>query len=136
MRWCSVGAWMDARAAPNWVPARRSGCGTVSGARPRCARPTGIASARRPRWRPRAARAATSGPTPTRKGDKTMTTDGRTYHCQCAGALELDCACAYDGPLSGMVVIDVIPAYLRASHLAAGNAGQWPANGADRLLVE
>jgi len=34
-----------------------------------------------------------------------------------------------------MVVIEYMPAYLRASHQSAGNAGRWPDNGAARYAV-
>lgn len=33
------------------------------------------------------------------------------------------------------VTVEVVPEYLRASHSAAGNAGEWPANGSLRLRV-
>jgi hypothetical protein len=34
-----------------------------------------------------------------------------------------------------LVLVEVMPAHLRASHEAAGNAGSYPANGAVRFLV-
>lgn len=45
-------------------------------------------------------------------------------------------ACAWSGPRADTVVVEWMPAYLRASHRAAGNAGQYPANGARRSRVE
>jgi hypothetical protein len=43
--------------------------------------------------------------------------------------------CAWSGPSDETVVIEWMPPYLRASHQAAGNRGDYPANGAERLRV-
>ena len=37
--------------------------------------------------------------------------------------------------ITGMVLVEYMPCWLRASHEAAGNSGTYPANGADRFLV-
>lgn len=34
-----------------------------------------------------------------------------------------------------LVIVEIMPAYLRASHEAAGGSGRWPLNGAQRYVV-
>lgn len=59
-------------------------------------------------------------------------------------AREIACACgewsgepcAWSGPRADTVVVEWMPEHLRASHAAAGNAGQYPMNGARRSRVE
>ena len=54
--------------------------------------------------------------------------------CQCGDVSGVQCAWA--GPLAETVLVEWMPEYLRASHVAAGNAGMWPYNGAQRLRCE
>jgi hypothetical protein len=35
-----------------------------------------------------------------------------------------------------LVVVETIPGYLRALHVAAGNSGTWPHNGAERIVMD
>jgi len=44
--------------------------------------------------------------------------------------------CEWVGAPSDTVVVEYMPAYLRASHEAAKNHGSYPANGAVRVRVE
>ena len=44
--------------------------------------------------------------------------------------------CAWSGPASEMVMVEWMPHYFRESHKAAGNRGQYPANGALRIAAE
>lgn len=53
--------------------------------------------------------------------------------CQC-GRWTGD-PCEWDGPREQMVVVEWMPIYLRASHVAAGGRGEWPHNGAERIRV-
>jgi hypothetical protein len=56
------------------------------------------------------------------------------FHCGCGAILGDEC----HGPAvtaDQMVVIEWMPLYLRSSHLAGGNAGVWPHNGAVRIAV-
>ena len=55
-------------------------------------------------------------------------------HCEC-GEVTGE-RCAWSGPIAETVIVEYMPEYLRASHEAAGNAGQYPANGAIRMRVE
>lgn len=54
--------------------------------------------------------------------------------CACGEATGTECE--WTGPVSGTVVIDYIPGWLRGSHDVAGNSGSYPQNGALRLRVE
>lgn len=38
--------------------------------------------------------------------------------------------CAWEGPVGETVLVEWMPEYLRASHIAAGNSGRYPHNGA------
>ena len=51
--------------------------------------------------------------------------------CECGEILGE--RCAWSGPESETVVVEVMPESLRASHSTAGNWGVYPANGAMRL---
>ena len=53
--------------------------------------------------------------------------------CEC-GAWSGE-ACYWSGPIDETVVVEYMPEHLRASHLAAGDRGQWPQNGAVRIRV-
>lgn len=55
-------------------------------------------------------------------------------HCGCGEWLGE--RCNWTGPMAEMVVVEWMPEYLRSSHEAAGNAGQWPHNGAVRVAVQ
>lgn len=57
-----------------------------------------------------------------------------TYRCAC-GAWTGE-RCAWTGPLSDLVIVEYMPESLRASHLAAGNSGRYPRNGAERVAAE
>lgn len=52
-------------------------------------------------------------------------------HCGC-GRMTGQC-CAWSGPLDDTVIVEWMPEHLRASHVAAGNNGTYPANGAERI---
>lgn len=54
-------------------------------------------------------------------------------NCECGDALGE--ACAWSGPRSETVVVEWMPHRLRDAHVAAGNVGTWPTNGALRLRV-
>lgn len=56
------------------------------------------------------------------------------FHCECGEIMGE--ACAWSGPISETVVVEYMPDHLRSSHLAAGNSGRWPHNGAARIRVE
>ena len=57
--------------------------------------------------------------------------------CRCRCGQVYGERCAWTGSLSDMVVVEFMPAFLRASHEAAGgNGGSYPANGAERIAVE
>ena len=43
--------------------------------------------------------------------------------------------CQWRGPVGETVVVEYMPVHLRASHIAAGNAGIYPYNGAVRVRV-
>lgn len=60
-------------------------------------------------------------------------TTTQDVHCECGEATGQ--RCAWTGPRTKTVVIEWMPAYLRESHRAAGNAGVYPHNGALRLRV-
>lgn len=49
--------------------------------------------------------------------------------CECGEVTGVPCVAVAE------VELDVMPKHLRESHGAAGNAGEWPANGAMRLRV-
>jgi hypothetical protein len=59
------------------------------------------------------------------------------YHgaarCECGQAMGEWCGGVVTA--ADRVVVEWMPEYLRASHVAAGNSGTWPANGAVRLAV-
>ena len=68
--------------------------------------------------------------TPT-QGERPMTTT--TYRCGCgewAGG-----QCGHTAPLSDLVVVEFMPDDEKSSHMAAGNSGCWPHNGAVRVAV-
>ena len=44
--------------------------------------------------------------------------------------------CAWSGDKAETVLLEWMPDHIRASHVAAGNRGVYPANGAERLRVE
>jgi len=56
------------------------------------------------------------------------------YQCEC-GHWSGE-PCQWSGPRSDMVEVEWMPAQYRGSHVAAGNSGAWPHNGALRLEVE
>jgi len=43
--------------------------------------------------------------------------------------------CSFTGSDEDMVTVEFMPAWLRASHEAAGNWGAYPCNGAQRIRV-
>lgn len=53
--------------------------------------------------------------------------------CEC-GAWAGEC-CQWSGPRSETVVVEWMPEQIRASHVAAGNRGSYPHNGAVRNRV-
>ena len=61
-----------------------------------------------------------------------------------AGAEEVRCGCGewmgepcqWIGSADETVIVEYMPEYHRASHIAAGNSGAYPANGAVRVRVE
>lgn len=55
-------------------------------------------------------------------------TETKSYRCACG--------CGWNGPIEQMRVVETIPHWLRESHEAAGNAGRYPHNGAERLALE
>lgn len=55
-------------------------------------------------------------------------------HCECGKATGE--YCAWSGPIAETVEVEWMPAYLRASHIAAGGKGAYPYNGALRIRVE
>lgn len=55
-------------------------------------------------------------------------------HCMC-GAVTGE-FCEWTGPGADTVIVEYMPEWLRASHEAAGNAGSYPANGAERFHLE
>lgn len=57
-----------------------------------------------------------------------------TIHCAC-GEWSGE-RCAWEGPRDQTVVVEFMPAHLRASHEAAGNRGVHPANGSRQIRVE
>lgn len=59
---------------------------------------------------------------------------GLPHHCEC-GVWSGE-RCLWTGPVADTVVVEYMPEYLRASHVAAGNSGQFPHNGACRIRVE
>lgn len=54
-------------------------------------------------------------------------------HCACGDATGE--RCAWTGPESETVELEWMPQHVRASHVAAGNRGAYPHNGAIRLRV-
>lgn len=56
------------------------------------------------------------------------------FHCQC-GTIYGE-RCEWTGPAAYMVVVEWMPDSLRGSHTAAGNSGDWPMNGAERLAIQ
>lgn len=58
---------------------------------------------------------------------------GDTISCECG--IVTGHRCGWTGPESETVTVETMPEYLRASHTAAGNAGTWPHNGAERVVV-
>ena len=44
-------------------------------------------------------------------------------------------ACSWSGTKADTVLVDFMPESFRASHVAAGNCGNFPANGASRIRV-
>lgn len=58
----------------------------------------------------------------------------KTYACQCGRIV--GSPCDWSGPASEMLVVEWMPWHHRGSHEAAGNAGVYPHNGAERLAVE
>lgn len=56
------------------------------------------------------------------------------YACRC-GELSGTDRCAWGGPLSELVVVERMPAWLRSSHEAAGGSGAYPHNGSVRAAV-
>lgn len=56
------------------------------------------------------------------------------FHCECGEALGL--CCDWTGPLSETVLVEYMPEHLRGSHIAAGNCGTYPGNGAIRIRCE
>jgi hypothetical protein len=60
-----------------------------------------------------------------------------TDHVRCGcGELLGGRGCGWTGPAAEAVVLEYMPRSLRSSHDAAGNAGLWPHNGAERAMVE
>lgn len=53
--------------------------------------------------------------------------------CEC-GDLTGD-RCDWTGPIADTVILEYMPEHLRASHVAAGNRGWYPHNGANRIRV-
>lgn len=53
--------------------------------------------------------------------------------CECGEILGQECMHA--GNAKAMAVVEWMPEFLRASHVAAGNSGYWPHNGSVRLRV-
>lgn len=60
--------------------------------------------------------------------------EAEPVHCECGRTLGV--RCQWTGPRSETVVVEWMPESLRASHVAAGNRGVYPHNGAERLRVE
>lgn len=56
------------------------------------------------------------------------------YQCECGQITGV--ACEWNGPINEMAVVEWMPECIRASHVAAGNRGSYPHNGAWRLTVE
>jgi hypothetical protein len=54
--------------------------------------------------------------------------------CECGEALGI--CCEWAGSASETVLVEYMPLHLRAAHIAAGNRGCWPANGAIRIRCE
>lgn len=54
-------------------------------------------------------------------------------HCEC-GEWSGEC-CYWTGRMSDTCVVEFMPEHLRNSHEAAGNAGIYPHNGAERIRV-
>lgn len=54
--------------------------------------------------------------------------------CECGEVTGV--ACEWSGATAETVVVEWMPEWLRTSHAAAGNAGSWPANGAQRIRCE
>jgi len=58
----------------------------------------------------------------------------KRWHCDCGRTTGE--RCSMHGLLSEMVILEWMPESLRESHRAARNSGTYPANGAERLLVD
>lgn len=58
----------------------------------------------------------------------------RIYQCNCGEITGTPCY--WSGPRKDMVIIEYIQDFHRGSYRAAGNRGEYPHNGARRLLVE
>ncbi len=59
--------------------------------------------------------------------------DDSLTHCDC-GAWSGE-SCAWAGPVTETVIVEYMPEQHRSSHQAAGNAGSYPHNGAERVRV-
>ena len=65
-----------------------------------------------------------------------MTTRNITAQVECECGELTGERCAWTGPLTETEVIEYMPEHLRSSHVAAGNSGTCPRNGAQRIRVE
>lgn len=59
--------------------------------------------------------------------------DHRYTPCECSEITGRPCG--WQGDRDDLILIEVMPRYLRAAHQAAGNPGRYPHNGAQRLWV-
>lgn len=59
----------------------------------------------------------------------------KTVRCQC-GQADGGEACAWEGDVADTVLVEYMPECHRSSHAAAGNSGEYPANGSMRLRLE
>lgn len=57
-----------------------------------------------------------------------------SYRCECGDATGVRCE-EIILRRETAIVVEWMPEWIRASHEAAGNSGQWPANGSLRLRV-
>ncbi len=67
---------------------------------------------------------------------KTQTTDDTTGEVACECGIWTGEQCQWAGPEAETVVVEYMPRQHRASHVAAGNRGVYPHNGAVRVRVE
>ena len=74
-----------------------------------------------------------TGPRVTYGAQDEATVEAEIAHCQCGKWSGV--RCDYSGPAADLVTVEWMPEYLRASHVAAGNNGAYPHNGAVRLHV-